>query len=76
MAQEDVQQCRELWCSNLWSLMPGVAPTVTQIGWAIVNKTADPATNRTHNCNATLDLVADTLGQLVDDLKAKGILSA
>ena len=74
MAQEDVRSCREIIVSNKFSFMPGVNPTAAQTGWAITN--LDPTTARACNCNgATADLM-DNLGQLVDDLKAKGIISA
>ena len=74
MTQEDTYSTRELQVSNKWSLKAAVNPTATQTGWAITN--LDPTTARTHNCDALLADVMDSFGQLVDDLKAKGILSA
>ena len=54
--------------------MPGVDPTAAQTGWAITN--LDPTTARACNCNGATADIMDNLGQLVDDLKAKGIISA
>ena len=76
MAQSDVKSCREIQVSNKWSLMPGVDPTVTQTGWSNTNKTANPAANRAHDCNGALADVMDSFAQLMDDLIAKGIISA
>lgn len=56
-----------------FSFMPGVDPTAAQTGWAVTNKTTD----RTLDCNVGDTLVtSDVLGTLIDDLIAKGILSA
>ena len=73
MTQHDVIQTRELWVADKFSFMPTVTPTAAQTGWAVTNKTAD----RTIDCNNNDPLVnGDVLGTLIDDLIAKGILSA
>ena len=76
MAQEDTFGVRELWVSDKFSFMPAVTPTAAQTGWAVSNKVI----NRTHNCNevtGAADIAyGDVIGTLIDDLIAKGILSA
>ena len=72
MAQEDVITCRELWVSDKFSFMPAVNPTAAQTGWAVTNKTPD----RTIDCDGLIAVLGDGLGTLIDDLIAKGILSA
>ena len=72
MTQDDVVSCRELWVGNLFSFMPGVTPTAAQTGWAVTNKTSD----RTIDCNGLVTEIGDGLGTLIDDLIAKGIISA
>ena len=53
--------------------MPALTPTAAQTGWAVTNKTTD----RTFDCNSGDALVVgDVLGSLIDDLIAKGIISA
>lgn len=73
MTQEDVMQTRELWVADKFSFMPAVVPTAAQTGWAVTNKSSD----RTLDCNVNNTLVtSDVLGTLIDDLIAKGIISA
>ena len=73
MTQQDTTQTRELWVSDKFSFMPAVNPTAAQTGWATTNLTTD----RTLDCDTvTLGVVADCLGQLIEDLIAKGIISA
>jgi hypothetical protein len=73
MTQEDTVQTRELWVSDKFSFMPAVTPTAAQTGWAVINKSTD----RDIDCNNNDPLVnGDVLGTLIDDLIAKGILSA
>jgi len=70
----DIVGARELWVSDKFSFMPAVTPTAAQTGYSVANKTTD----RILNCNeeAGALLVADVLGTLIDDLIAKGIISA
>jgi len=70
--QNDVITCREFWCSDKFSFMPAVTPTAAQTGWAVTNKTTD----RTINANGAVAEIGDGLATLIDDLIAKGIISA
>lgn len=72
MTQFDNVETRELVVSDKWSFMPALVPTATQTGWAVTNKTTD----RTIDCNGLIAEIGDGLGTLIDDLIAKGILSA
>ena len=72
MAQDDVHTCRELWVSDKFSFMPAVTPTAAQTGWAVTNKSTD----RTINADGAIAEIGDGLATLIDDLIAKGILSA
>ena len=73
MGQHDVLTCRELHVADKFSFMPALTPTAAQTGWAITNKAGTP---RDLDCDAALAVIMDRFGQLVDDLIAKGILSA
>jgi len=70
--QNDVISCRELWVGDKFSFMPAVNPTAAQPGWAVTNKTTD----RTISCDGLIAVLGDGLGTLIDDLIAKGIISA
>jgi hypothetical protein len=73
MTQEDTLECRELWVGDKFSFMPAVTPTAAQTGWSVTNKSVD----RTFDCDANNTLItSDVLGTLIDDLIAKGIISA
>ena len=72
MAFEDTINTRELWVADKFSFMPAVTPTAAQTGWSHTNKTG---TQRSPNLDTTAE-VGDALGQLIDDLIAKGIISA
>jgi len=72
MTQEDTVSCRELWVSDKFSFMPAVTPTAAQTGWATTNNTPD----RTINADGAIAEIGDGLTTLIDDLIAKGILSA
>lgn len=72
MAQNDTVATRELWVSDKFSFMPAVTPTAAQTGWAVTNKTTD----RTINANGAVAEIGDGLCTLIDDLIAKGIISA
>ena len=74
MTDLSVLKCRELQVGGKFSFMPAVTPTATQTGWAETN--LDPTTARQCNCNDDLAHIMDNLGQLIEDLIAKGILSA
>ena len=52
--------------------MPAVNPTAAQTGWAVTNKTTD----RTIDANGLIAEIGDGLATLIDDLIAKGIISA
>ena len=67
-----VVACKELHVGDKFSFMPGVTPTAAQTGWAVTNKTLD----RTIDCNGAIAVLGDGLGTLIDDLIAKGIISA
>jgi len=70
--QNDTVATRELWVSDKWSLMPAVTPTATQTGWSVTNVTTD----RTIDANGLIAVIGDGLCTLIQDLIAKGILSA
>jgi len=74
MVDGDPIKTRELWVADKFSFMPTVTPTAAQTGYSVTNKSVD----RVLNCNeeAGALLVADVLGTLIDDLIAKGIISA
>ena len=72
MTQEDTIATRELWVSDKFSFMPAVTPTAAQTGWAVTNKTTD----RTIDANGAVAEIGDGLCTLIDDLIAKGIISA
>jgi len=72
MTQNDINTCRELWVSDKFSFKAGVTPTAAQTGWAVTNKTPD----RTINADGAVAEIGDGLATLIDDLIAKGILSA
>ena len=72
MTQEDTIATRELWVSDKFSFMPAVTPTAAQTGWAVTNKTED----RTIDANGLVTEIGDGLCTLIDDLIAKGIISA
>lgn len=72
MTQEDTIATRELWVSDKFSFMPAVTPTAAQTGWAVTNKTTD----RTIDANGAVAEIGDGLATLIDDLIAKGIISA
>ena len=65
-------ETRELVVSDKWSLKAALAPTATQTGWSVTNKSTD----RTIDCDGLIAVLGDGLGTLIDDLIAKGILSA
>ena len=65
-------ETRELNVNDKWSLQGGVAPTATQTGWSVTNKTTD----RTINANGAVAEIGDGLATLIDDLIAKGVISA
>ena len=51
----------------------GIKVTQASSGWAVTNKTVD----RTLNCNVgDVNVVADVLGTLIDDLVGHGIIGA
>ncbi|MCK4815118.1 hypothetical protein KA005_05050 [bacterium] len=52
--------------------MPGVTPTAAQTGWAVTNNTPD----RTIDANGAVAEIGDGLTTLINDLIAKGIISA
>ena len=52
--------------------MPAVTPTAAQTGWSHTNKTG---TQRSPDVDVAAE-VGDALAQLIDDLIAKGIISA
>lgn len=64
---------RELWVSDKFSFMPGVTPTAPQTGWSTSNSMVDRTLDA--NVNDTL-ITSDVLCTLIDDLIAKGIISA
>ncbi len=70
--QEDVISCREFWVSDKFSFMPAVTPTAPQTGWAVTNATSD----RTIDANGLVTEIGDGLCTLIEDLIAKGIISA
>lgn len=72
MTQFDTVATRELIVSNKWSFMPALDPTVTQTGWTTTNVTTD----RSIDANGAVAVIGDGLCTLIEDLKAKGILSA
>lgn len=72
MGQEDTVKTRELWVSDKFSLMPAINPTAAQTGWAVTNVTTD----RTINANGAVAEIGDGLCTLIEDLIAKGIISA
>ena len=72
MTQEDTIQVRELIVSNKWALKPALNPTATQTGWSTSNVTTD----RTIDANGLVTEIGDGLCTLIDDLIAKGIISA
>ena len=72
MGQEDTIATRELWVSDKFSFMPAVNPTATQTGWAVTNCTTD----RTIDANGAVAEIGDGLTTLINDLIAKGIISA
>ena len=72
MGQEDTIATRELWVSGKFSFLPALNPTAAQTGWAVTNKTTD----RTINANGAVAEIGDGLATLIDDLIAKGIISA
>lgn len=72
MVQHDILSARELWISGKWSLNAAVTPTATQTGWSTSNVTTD----RTIDANGAIAVIGDGLCTLIEDLIAKGILSA
>ncbi len=72
MTQDDVLSCREIWVADKFSFMPAVTPTAAQTGWAVTNKSTD----RTIDANGLVTEIGDGLCTLIDDLIAKGIISA
>lgn len=72
MTQEDTISAREIWVSDKFSFMPAVNPTAAQTGWTTTNVTTD----RSIDANGTTAVIGDGLCTLIEDLKAKGIISA
>jgi uncharacterized Zn ribbon protein len=72
MTQEDTISCREFWVSDKFSFKAAVTPTAAQTGWAVSNVTTD----RTIDANGATAEIGDGLCTLIQDLIAKGILSA
>ena len=70
---KEVLECRELVVSDKFAFMPALTPTAAQTGWAITNGVAN---QRTVDCDGALADIMDQFGTLVDDLIAKGIISA
>lgn len=70
--QNDTIGCRELWVSDKFSFMPAVTPTAAQTGWSVTNVTTD----RTIDANGAVAVIGDGLCTLIQDLIAKGIISA
>ena len=70
--QEDFFGTRELWVSDKFSFMPGVTPTAAQTGWS----TSNVSTDRTIDADAAVAIIGDGLCTLIEDLIAKGIISA
>lgn len=72
MTQDDVLACRELWVSDKFSFMPAVTPTAAQTGWSVSNVTTD----RSIDADGAIAVIGDGLCTLIEDLIAKGIISA
>ena len=62
---------RELWVSDKFSFKAGVNPTAAQTGWSTTNGMTD----RDIDVNVAAE-VGDGLHTLIQDLIAKGIISA
>jgi len=72
MTQFDVLTCRDFQVGDKFSFMPAVTPTAAQTGWSTSNKVVD----RTIDANGAVTVIGDGLCTLIDDLIAKGIISA
>jgi len=72
METNEIIKCRELSVGGKWSLNAGVDPTATQTGWSVTNNTPD----RSINADGLIAEIGDGLTTLINDLIAKGILSA
>ena len=72
MVDGDPIKTRELWVADKFSFKPDVTPTAAQTGWSTSNVTTD----RTIDANGLIAVIGDGLCTLIEDLIAKGILSA
>lgn len=71
-SEEETFTTKELWTTSKWSMDSSKVPTASQSGWATSNLTAD----RTIDANGAVAEIGDGLCQLIEDLIAKGVITA
>lgn len=63
---------KELWSTSKWSMDSSKTPTASQSGWS----TSNVSTDRTIDADAAVAIIGDGLCTLIEDLIAKGVITA